>query len=370
MALSSTGKKLIFKKAGNPYNINVYTRQADVGPYYVGVRIDGVPYYAQLGIPGSEGTTDLLVEHSDGGVYAVRQTIHDHGMIGRGSIQKGIVAPAPIGITGSYTGSGLNATCVWAKKAQWIEPNDDRLFFSFYVTISPQCDYDLVDHYRLKYGWDSNCTNDAGTIVRSARNWTVTNCPIKNVAGDFAKYYFRVFAEDASNNVVYSTPVYGPVEPAQKTKSAAGVTYHIDYADNLGNNRVRGWDGNAGTTQSSVNETSATTTLFTVNGTTPPGATTSLVTATPTGAIAGQGNATTAPAIPAKRWFYLGTTTAYTTTTENTQRWSMLSCSDTCSCNCNYCTCNCNYCTCNCNYCTCNCNYYPCSCSSCSCGTC
>lgn len=316
--MGKIGKKLIYKKNGTQYNVGLYSSTSDVGANYITLRVDSALAYAQLGSPGSESATSLLVRKA-GTTYAVRSQVEDPTVVSKGSVGgTGVSVPAVPATSGSYYGVGQNVAATWYSVANWTEIADSSMTAEFTVTINPSISLSDVDHYRLKWGAnDLNCPTDGGVIAISARTWKVYTAATNSC-------FFKVQAENASNVVLYSSPVYGPVVSPYNTKAKAGIQYHVDKADSAGNNRVRVYDGN-----------------------TP---------AVTTGGFINDANT--------KRWFFVATTTTAPWAGGSNVTWTAKACADTCSCNCNYCTCNCNYCTCNCNYCACNCNYSPCSCSS------
>jgi hypothetical protein len=371
--MGKISKKLHFKRNGTTYDINLYNSKNDVGPLYITLKIDGAQAYAQIGAPGTESATAVIV-NKGGTVYAVKNKAEDLSLLSSGTISNtGSVGNAVVLGPTSYYGTGQNAIITWKTTPTWTAQTNSDILTRFVITINPSITLSDTHHYRLKYvnsiSVDVSETDfiDLGTISAASRVFTV------DVPAD-KQYFFRVYAEDASNNVLYSSPVYQGIKTAWPDSTTAGITYAIYTCQSDGSSATQAWTGAFGSTTADITlQTPSSYALYTASGTTVVGTgSQTLVTGvTPSGGVANQANlAVTPPALTAKRYFYHSAVTAHPWTGDSGIRNTAIACADTCSCNCNYCTCNCNYCTCNCNYCTCNCNYYPCSCSSCSCGTC
>ncbi|MDR3563294.1 MAG: hypothetical protein P4N41_16740 [Negativicutes bacterium] len=309
-------KKLNYRKASQVKNVSLYSAAGDVGSSYIALRVDAALAYAQTALPGAAANqTDLRVKKGST-VYAANAKVEDPTMISAGgsAARTGSSISPPAATAAYYYWSGY-----WRNNIAWNEPDASTIRPYYTVTISRHNSLSDVKHFRLKYGTDTGCTADGGTF-------TGTSISAYGVAN--AGHYFKVVAEDAANNALFESAVYGPVGAAM-TK-AGFVT---------GLNLVR--YNSAGT---------AIDTVVSV-------------------ATAGEGAVARGPSdydnnSNTYRWF---TTRSYFSGSDPAglgYRESAVTCADTCSCNCNYCTCNCNYCTCNCNYCTCNCDYSPCGCSS------
>lgn len=303
-------KKLKYKKDSATKEVNLYSSADDVGTNYIRLIINKSPAYMQTAEIGTTGNSDLRVLNNENVKLAVNYKAEDEKMITDGGsvVNTGTVVPAPTP-SGTYSASGQNKAATYVIKPTWTPPTDDKLIVKFLITIQKHITLSDVHHFRVKYGTDVNCTIDGGTFTENST--TVSASP--------GTYYFLVQAEDETNNVLYSSPAYGPITTIYSTVASALSSYYVENATNAGASRTRIYSGlGTSTTHADVS----------------------------------------------KRWFYVASAASHAPTGDSTESWSNLTCADSCTCNCNYCTCNCNYCPCNCNYCPCNCDYSPCSCSS------
>lgn len=256
-----------------------------------------------------------------GSDFVFLSSVQDPTILASGSVAStgGGISANPVPTGGTFTCSGQNVLPTYSVNLTWTATTDANVYNQFTINFNPHTSLAEVHHYRLLSGTSAGAvTTDNGTVIASARQILTY--------GGVGPYYWIVRAEDSSNNVLFSSAVYGPTTGTYSNRTQLGEQDHVDItaADGV-TGRARFWDGG------------------------------------PTGQYSSLSHGDVS-----RRWFYVIQTysNGYAGAPNNGAAWSAISCADSCVCNCNYCTCNCNYCTCNCNYCTCNCNYAPCSCSS------
>ena len=310
--MGKIAKQLHYRKGGVAYNINLYSTTADVGSSYIALRVDSAVVYAQGATVGTTGNSSLRYRKS-GTAYAVNHKVEDPTMISSGGSvsNPGAYSDLPTTTSASFLGVGNNVTVAYTASVTTATLADSNVTARFTVTILKHVTLSDVHHFRVKFGADSGCSSNGGTFTGTSANFTYKACP--------ATVYVRVDAEDASNNVLYSSAVYS-IAPTYRTLTSPAFAKRIYSYDSAGNGATQRWSG--------------------------------------------------APTDVSAHTWSLGSATTYryyknaVYSPTDGEIYSGLACADTCTCNCNYCTCNCNYCTCNCNYCTCNCNYDPCGCAS------
>ncbi|MDR3563487.1 MAG: Hint domain-containing homing endonuclease [Negativicutes bacterium] len=223
---------------------------------------------------------------------------------------------------GSFYGWGNNVAVGYYGVVNFVEPTNASINNQYTINLRKTISLSDVDHFQLFYGDTTACSSAGPTCAPSGTTITV-------MLNSITAKYFYVAAINSTGTKLYTTPVYGPVNPAYTSVASQLASVQIFAANS------------AGTIQSTVYSGAPTIT----NG---------------TWYIGGTGT------LP-NRYYYVRSTYNNAPSGDPGYLQSALACADTCSCNCNYCTCNCNYCTCNCNYCTCNCDYAPCNCGGCGC---